>query len=122
MGVLTLDPGGCGRFFEGSPADMYESLINRIGKLPSDTLIYCGHEYTRKNLEFAATIEPSNSAITSALSRITSASCSVPSTLADEFQYNPFMRVNENSVQMKMGTVGDGVGTMKALRAAKDRF
>lgn len=59
----TLFVAGCGRFFEGTAKQMYHALIEVVAKLPQETKVYCGHEYTQKNLEFAQTIEPKNSAI-----------------------------------------------------------
>ena len=56
----TLFIAGCGRFFQGTPAEMHHALNNIIAKLPLDTKIYCGHEYTLKNLRFAASVEPQN--------------------------------------------------------------
>src|SRR5262249_20170024 len=56
----TLFAAGCGRLFEGSAAQMYESLNVKLGGLPDDTRIYCGHEYTLNNLRFAEMLEPHN--------------------------------------------------------------
>lgn len=56
----TLFLGGCGRFFEGTPAQMYDALINKLSQLPEETKVYCGHEYTLQNLKFAAFVEPYN--------------------------------------------------------------
>ena len=58
--ITTL--GGCGRFFEGTGAQMQEAF-DKIGALPDDTKIYCGHEYTVSNLKFASAVEPSNPAL-----------------------------------------------------------
>ena len=55
--------GGCGRFFEGSAAQMYHALIEVVAQLPHDTQVYCGHEYTEQNLRFAVTVEPNNKAL-----------------------------------------------------------
>ena len=59
----TLFLAGCGRFFEGSPMDMNHALNDVLAKLPKDTLVYCGHEYTLSNLRFAAHVEPNNQQI-----------------------------------------------------------
>lgn len=56
----TLFLGGCGRFFEGTAAQMYNALINILSQLPEETKVYCGHEYTLQNLKFAAFVEPYN--------------------------------------------------------------
>lgn len=52
--------GGCGRFFEGTPDQMYAALIEKLSTLPDDTNVYCGHEYTLQNLAFAKHVEPQN--------------------------------------------------------------
>lgn len=59
----TLFIAGCGKFFEGTAQDMYHSLLQVLRVLPLDTRVWCGHEYTVKNLQFAKTIEPNNSFI-----------------------------------------------------------
>ena len=56
----TLFAAGCGRFFEGTPPQMYRALIEILSTLPDNTRVYCGHEYTAQNLKFAKHVEPSN--------------------------------------------------------------
>lgn len=56
----TLFSGGCGRFFEGTADDMHAALMGKLSKLPDDTKVYCGHEYTLQNLAFAKHVEPTN--------------------------------------------------------------
>lgn len=63
----TLFIAGCGRFFEGTAEQMYSSLIDKLGNLPDNTQVYCGHEYTQQNLKFAQFVEQDNPDI---LSRI----------------------------------------------------
>jgi len=122
----TLFIAGCGRFFEGSAADMYRALIEVLGTLPPSTHVYCGHEYTVKNLKFAATVEPNSTAVADKLAwakaQREKGQPTVPSTIGEEFTFNPFMRVRESSVQTHAGRVGDAVGTMNAIRAKKDIF
>ena len=122
----TLFVAGCGRFFEGSANDMYQALVEILGKLPLSTHVYCGHEYTVKNLKFAATVEPDNPAVAEKLAwakaQMGKGQPTVPSTLAEEFTFNPFMRVRESSVQVHAGKVGDAIGTMASIRAKKDMF
>ncbi len=94
----TLFTGGCGRLFEGTPQQMHASL-EKIATLPDSTLVYCAHEYTLANLAFAAVAEPGNTAI-SARRRAAEAlraagHPTVPSTLREERQTNPFLRYNE---------------------------
>jgi hydroxyacylglutathione hydrolase len=59
----TLFIGGCGKFFEGTPQQMYSALCEVLSSLPHDTLVFCGHEYTVSNLRFAAHVEPHNAAV-----------------------------------------------------------
>lgn len=86
---------GCGRVFEGTLEQMHASLA-RIAALPADTRIYCAHEYTQSCLGFARTVEPDNPAIAARVARVTAlreaGEPSVPFTLAEEFDTNPFLR------------------------------
>jgi hydroxyacylglutathione hydrolase len=128
----TLFAAGCGRFFEGTAKEMYASLYEVIGKLPDDTRVYCGHEYTQKNLQFAATIEPSNGAIQKKLEEVTAQRAkglpSVPTTLGEERTYNPFLRVaSPEAIATVSRTLpevdpGDPIAVLGALRALKDRY
>ena len=97
----TLFSGGCGRLFEGTPAQMHQSL-GRLAALPGDTRVCCAHEYTESNLKFANAVEPANAA----LARYTVA-CralradglpTLPSTIAQERAINPFMRCDAPDV------------------------
>lgn len=122
----TLFIAGCGRFFEGSASDMYRALVEILGALPPSTRVYCGHEYTVKNLKFAATVEPNNSAVAEKLAwakaQTSKRQPTVPSTIAEEHTFNPFMRVRETSVQSHAGKVGDAIATMATIRSRKDVF
>lgn len=122
----TLFVAGCGRFFEGSATDMYRALVEVLGALPPSTHVYCGHEYTVKNLKFAATVEQNSTAVAEKLAWAKAQSSkgqpTVPSTIDEEFTFNPFMRVREASVQAHAGKVGDAIGTMAAIRAKKDVY
>lgn len=97
----TLFAGGCGRLFEGTPAQMYESL-SKLSALPGDTLVYCAHEYTLANLRFASLVEPDNPALQQRLAAVTRLRHdnrpSVPSQLADELATNPFLRCRSPSL------------------------
>lgn len=97
----TLFGGGCGRLFEGTPAQMSDSLA-RITALPEDTLVYCAHEYTEANLRFALAVEPLNVALHDRIKRVAKlrekAHSSVPSTLREELATNPFLRSGEPAV------------------------
>ena len=122
----TLFIAGCGRFFEGSASDMYRALVEILGTLPPLTRVYCGHEYTVKNLKFATTVEPNNAAVAEKLvwakAQTDKGQPTVPSTIAEEHTFNPFMRVRENSVQAHAGKVGDAIATMATIRSRKDVF
>ncbi len=91
----TLFAAGCGRLFEGSPAQMMSSL-GKLAALPDPTRVYCGHEYTEKNLRFAHDLEPGNAEISAKLARVErlrrEGRPTVPSTIAEEKQTNPFLR------------------------------
>ena len=97
----TLFAGGCGRIFEGTPEQMYASL-RRLAALPPETAIYCAHEYTAANLRFAVDVEPANVAIEERLADARSARGegrpTVPSTLTEELETNPFLRCREPAV------------------------
>ncbi len=92
---------GCGRLFEGTPAQMLASL-NRLKKLPGDTQVYCTHEYTAKNIDFALTLQPENRALIDRKQMVSllrkDNKPSLPSTITSELKTNPFLRCNESSV------------------------
>ena len=97
----TLFTAGCGRLFEGSPKEMYRSLM-KIKGFPDDTLIYCGHEYTISNLKFASIVEKNNESIKKRLDMALQTrelnQPTVPANLEIEKQTNPFFRCEEKSV------------------------
>jgi hydroxyacylglutathione hydrolase len=97
----TLFAGGCGRVFEGTPEQMYESL-SLLAALPADTLVYCAHEYTVANLRFAREVEPFNKALEQRLEDAQRARNegrpTVPSTIAEELATNPFLRCSQSAV------------------------
>lgn len=97
----TLFAAGCGRLFEGTPAQMHDAL-SRLMKLPDETLVYCGHEYTLSNIRFARAVEP-DSVVLRDLEAKTRAQRdrdepTLPSTIAQEKATNPFVRVREPAV------------------------
>ncbi|CAF2853003.1 unnamed protein product [Rotaria sp. Silwood2] len=114
----TLFIGGCGKFFEGSAAQMQSSL-QKLAALDPKTLVYCGHEYTKKNLEFAATVEPDNQDLKAKQASLKSVT--IPSTVCDELKFNPFMRTNQKSVQAFTGKT-DPIECMAELRERKNKF
>lgn len=97
----TLFAGGCGRVFEGTPEQMHASLKS-LANLPAETLIYCAHEYTIANLEFAREVEPYNEALAHRLEAAKTARAegrpTVPSTVAEELETNPFLRCDQSAV------------------------
>ncbi|MCS6798256.1 MAG: hydroxyacylglutathione hydrolase [Myxococcota bacterium] len=117
----TLFVAGCGRLFEGTAAQMVDSL-RRLRALPDETRVWCGHEYTVANLSFATSLEPSRAALRDALQCALRARAAgqptVPSTLAFERAYNPFLRFD--APELAAGR--DPIATFAALRAAKDRY
>lgn len=91
----TLFAMGCGRLFEGTPEQMYQSL-SRLAELPGDTRLYCAHEYTLANARFAVHAEPDNRAISDRLTEVeglrAAGIITVPTTVAQERETNPFVR------------------------------
>lgn len=127
----TLFGGGCGRVFEGHPAQMYHSLNQVIGALPDSTQLYFGHEYTLKNLQFALAVEPENAAIAKRLQTVQAlrqtGAFSCPSHLESERQTNPFLRCESPAVQAFVKAQEPHnpltpVEVFRVLRSSKDRF
>lgn len=117
---------GCGRLFEGTPAQMWQSL-SRLAALPPGTLVCSGHEYTSANARFALTIEPGNPDLAARSERVDAARRegrpTVPSTLAEELATNPFLRAGLPSVKAALGMAGaPDVEVFAEIRRRKDRF
>ncbi|MBZ2187984.1 hydroxyacylglutathione hydrolase [Alcanivorax sp. JB21] len=122
----TLFAGGCGRLFEGTPAQMLASL-DRLQALPADTLVCCAHEYTVSNLRFAAAVTPDDEAVNQRLTEMVhlrdAGKVTLPSTLAEERRSNPFLRADDPDVQASVPEArGDRNAVFAALRAWKDTF
>lgn len=124
----TLFSAGCGRIFEGTPKQMFES-IEKISKLPDDTLICCAHEYTLSNLEFAHTILPEDDKITSYLLEIrqlrSKSQSSLPTTLGLERQINLFLRCHDDDIKRKILKESENIENWQVfaqLRSKKDSF
>lgn len=119
----TLFIAGCGKFFEGTAEQMYQSLCITLGSLPKPTRVFCGHEYTEKNLQFALTIEPNNEKLQQKLSWVqhqrNSNLPTIPSTIGEELEINPFMRADLPEIQEKVGCVSPVEALMK-IRSMKD--
>ncbi|KUR78402.1 hydroxyacylglutathione hydrolase [Novosphingobium sp. Fuku2-ISO-50] len=115
---------GCGRMFEGTAAQFWDSL-KRIKALPPQTLIYCAHEYTAGNARFALHADPDNVELAAYVTEIEAKRArgepTVPTRLERELATNPFLRADDPAMQQRWGG-GDAVATFAALRAAKDSF
>lgn len=126
----TLFVAGCGRLFEGTAQQMFDSLTT-LSALPPSTQIYCAHEYTLSNLRFAQTVEPNNRAITDKIKRCQhmrdSHQATVPSTIEEELATNPFLRTHQPDVihaaqhQTGKSELTD-VEVFGTIRAMKDNF
>ena len=122
----TLFALGCGRLFEGSPEQMWNSL-QKILRWPDDTLIYCAHEYTLANAQFALSVDPENGALIARAREVAAARRrglpTVPSTLAQEKATNPFLRPSSAAIRAGLGLTGaDDVDVFARVRALKDEF
>jgi hydroxyacylglutathione hydrolase len=115
---------GCGRMFEGEPQQFWDSL-ERIKALPSETTLYCAHEYTQANAKFALHADPDNAALKDYAKEIEAARAkdepTVPTQLSRELETNPFLRADTPEMRERWGgeTPAD---TFAKLRAAKDSF
>lgn len=120
----TLFLGGCGRLFEGTPAHMHASL-QRLSSLPPQTQVCCGHEYTQKNLEFAATIQPQSDAILQRLADVKRLrqqnKPTVPAKLSEELRTNPFLRASEPHIIKHFGA-HDPLDAFAKMRQARNTF
>jgi len=126
----TLFAAGCGRLFEGTPAQMWSSL-GKLASLAPATRVFCGHEYTLANLRFAEAVEPDNSAIRARTAREQAKrardEATLPSTIGDELETNPFLRAARPDVMAQAAAhaghpIVDPVAAFAALRAWKDGF
>jgi hydroxyacylglutathione hydrolase len=126
----TLFTGGCGRLFEGTPEQMHASL-KQLMALPDNTKVYCGHEYTESNLRFAMSVEPKNPKLASRFERVqglrSRGAPTVPSTLEEEKQTNPFLRWDSREIQATLKSANpdaraDPVSVFTAVRKMKDAF
>ena len=117
---------GCGRLFEGTPAQMWSS-ISKLRRLPAETRVYCAHEYTQSNARFALTVEPTNQALVARARTIDAMRArgepTVPSTLGEEVATNPFLRADRPELLGAGGREGlDPVAAFGEVRRRKDKF
>ena len=122
----SLMAAGCGRLFEGTPAQMWDSL-QRLMALPPETLVCSGHDYLTGNLAFAAHLEPGNPALMSRIDRLAEmrrdGRLPMPSLLSEELATNPFLRAALPALKTRMGLADAADATVfAAIRAAKDKF
>ncbi len=125
----TLFAAGCGRVFEGTFDQMYESLL-KLKKLPENTIVYSGHEYTTANLMFASHVEPLNKNIQNSLSKVQELRSknipTLPTSIKEEKLINPFLRCDDKDLQMimrkKFNTDLSELNIFSALREWKDNF
>jgi len=120
----TLFAGGCGRLFEGTPMQMLESL-GKLRSLPENTRVWCAHEYTLKNLEFALTVDSENPDLQTRYAEVQEArsrrEVTIPSQIGIEKRTNPFLRWEEPALQAAVKS-SEPVQTFARLRGMKDRF
>ncbi len=117
---------GCGRVFEGTMAQMWESL-QKLNDLPDGTQIYCAHEYTTSNAAFAVTIDPDNEALSQRVAEISALRAAnkstVPTEIVLERATNPFLRATDANVQARLNMSGaPAVDVFAEIRARKDSF
>lgn len=117
----TLFLGGCGRFFEGTADDMYKSL-SKLKCLPKSTKLFVGHEYTLSNLIFANHVYPTNSKIADRLVLARTQDTTVPGTIGEELDTNPFLMVENLELQEKYGCIGEPIKLLGLLREMKNKF
>ncbi len=122
----TLFVAGCGRRFGTDALTMYNSL-NKLTALPADMLVYCGHDYTIEDYEFALTVEPSNNTVKQLLQKAKEASAAaaptVPSTIEQEKLTNPFLRTDSPQIRQTLNmTKAEPHEVFAELRRRKDTF
>ncbi|MCC7413132.1 MAG: hydroxyacylglutathione hydrolase [Gammaproteobacteria bacterium] len=122
----TLFAMGCGRLFEGTPAQMWHSL-SKLRALPPATRVYCAHEYTLANGRFALSVEPDNAVLAERMRRIEAmrarGEATVPSTLGVEIATNPFLRPDSAALRSTLGLAdADDVTVFAETRRRKDGF
>ncbi len=126
----TLFSGGCGRLFEGTPAQMLGSL-DKLARLPPETRVYCAHEYTASNLRFAAAVEPGNGALREYQGVVTALrarnEATIPTTIGLETRVNPFLRtrlagVREAAAAHAGKALADDAAVFAVVREWKNGF
>ncbi|GLS86407.1 hydroxyacylglutathione hydrolase [Cypionkella aquatica] len=122
----SLMAAGCGRLFEGTPQQMFDSLA-KLQQLPPSTLICSGHEYTAANLAFAISVDPENPALQARIRAVNRARSgnhpTVPVALSEELATNPFLRAQDPYIRQQLGMAdATDAQVFTKLRALKDNF
>lgn len=122
----TIFAMGCGRLFEGTPAQMWDSL-SKIAAMPAGTKLYCAHEYTKANAAFALSVDPANDDLKRRAAEVDALRArnvpTVPTTVAMELATNPFLRAQDEKLQSAIGMEGaNAVDAFAKTRALKDAF
>ncbi|MGH6792900.1 MAG: hydroxyacylglutathione hydrolase [Methyloceanibacter sp.] len=122
----TLFSVGCGRLLEGDARTMWSSL-EKLAKLPPDTTLYCGHEYTDANCRFALTVEPENDALRARAMEVAKLAeqgePALPTTISRELDTNPFLRPSSPAIQKRLGMEGRPLHEIFGeIRRRKDQF
>lgn len=122
----TLFAMGCGRLFEGSAAQMHASL-QKLAALPPQTVVYCSHEYTAANAEFALSVDPSNPELVARVAEVTKRRATgkptVPTSIGLELATNPFLRADNQAIRQGLDMLeASDEAVFAELRSRKDRF
>lgn len=122
----TLFAMGCGRLFEGTAEQLWQSL-QKLKTLPADTRFYCAHEYTLANGRFALSLEPNNPDLQQRMAKVSDlrrqGQPTLPSTIAEELATNPFFREHSPELQASLGMVGkQPLAVFTQARHLKDHF
>ncbi len=121
----TLFALGCGRLFEGTAAQMWESL-GKLRTMPADTTVYCAHEYTASNAKFALSVDPDNAALRAYADGVAAKRArnepTVPTTIGAELEANPFLRADDPKLAAAVGHANDPVAAFAEIRERKNRF
>ena len=126
----TLFSGGCGRLFEGTPDQMHESL-NKLKNLHPETLVFCTHEYTKSNLDFAIVVDDQNDYLKDYSLKVKNLreqdKITLPSSIKKELQINPFLRLDSKNIIFNASkhasiSISNEIETLKTIREWKDNF
>jgi hydroxyacylglutathione hydrolase len=122
----TLFAMGCGRVIEGTKPQMWGS-VEKVAKLPPDTALYCGHEYTVANAEFALSVEPGNEALVKRFEAVKALRAegkpTLPTTVAEELATNPFIRADSAEIRANLGLENaSNAEVFTEVRTRKDNF